>query len=111
MGREDDFPMKTPIASITIDVKYNIKPGYPNGTHSSSVDFAPTDLYCPKCGQHQVWVDTGPGDYYSGPTHYCLACRRIFYVDTTDYVCPRDSTDPDSQIINAISAHINGRLK
>lgn len=102
------FPMK--IASITIKVKYGIQPGRPNGTHSYSHSFIPAlDIFCPQCGQSQVWVEDGPGDYYAGPTHYCLACRRSFHMDVSSYVYLPGDTSSYGQILDQISAHINGR--
>ncbi len=36
------------------------------------------DLYCPFCGKQQVVIGVGDGDYYVGPMHYCLACKKDF---------------------------------
>lgn len=30
--------------------------------------------HCPCCGEAQLWVESGDGDYYHGPTVVCLAC-------------------------------------
>ena len=40
----------------------------------------PTDLFCPKCGQDKVFVETGDGDYYVGPNHFCFDCDFIFHL-------------------------------
>lgn len=38
----------------------------------------PTDYFCPNCGQKSVHVEKGEGDYYHGPSYYCLACKLSF---------------------------------
>lgn len=37
-----------------------------------------TDLHCPSCGQQNVFMEEGEGDYYEGPTHYCNTCNYTF---------------------------------
>ena len=41
-------------------------------------DIEKTDIFCPNCGKQNIWVAVGEGDYYEGPTHYCLDCRYHF---------------------------------
>ena len=41
-----------------------------------------TELYCPLCGKQDVWVETGPGDYYEGPQHACADCGASFTIPT-----------------------------
>ena len=95
---------------ITLEIKYNIQPNYPNGTHTYPHSFIPAEgIFCPKCISAQVWVEAGPGDYYDGPAYYCLWCRRRFHVDVDNYVHPPGDTSPDGQILDQISAQINGR--
>jgi len=71
----------------TISVHYNRKLdekgiGIPlTGTHSYEHSYEPTSIFCPNCGnQHSVWRDANEGDYYVGPTYYCIACWCEFYL-------------------------------
>lgn len=35
--------------------------------------------YCPSCGYGAyVWREASPGDFYVGPTHFCLRCDSVF---------------------------------
>lgn len=43
-------------------------------------DLGDTDLYCPNCGIKNVKVETGEGDYYQGPSYYCLSCVHSFTI-------------------------------
>lgn len=46
--------------------------------HSISFTYDETDLFCPNCGKQNVWVESGEGDYYQGPAHYCISCEWYF---------------------------------
>jgi len=37
-----------------------------------------TSFYCPFCGEREVEVEVGEGDYYDGPTHKCKICKKEF---------------------------------
>ena len=37
-----------------------------------------TLYFCPYCGKITIWVETGPGDYYEGPSHHCSDCFAEF---------------------------------
>lgn len=37
-----------------------------------------TDYFCPNCGKQSVFVENCEGDYYLGPTHYCIECKFEF---------------------------------
>lgn len=34
------------------------------------------ERHCPGCGHRGVWCETGPGDYYVGPTYACTSCSQ-----------------------------------
>jgi DNA-directed RNA polymerase subunit RPC12/RpoP len=36
------------------------------------------EIHCPECGVKNVQVETCDGDYYLGPTYYCLSCKHEF---------------------------------
>jgi DNA-directed RNA polymerase subunit RPC12/RpoP len=36
------------------------------------------EIHCPECGDKNVWVETCEGDYYLGPTNYCISCGHKF---------------------------------
>ena len=56
---------------VAVQVKYE-------AGHSYRESWSATDLHCPRCGAKAVWVEGGPGDYYEGPQHLCVACRTSF---------------------------------
>ena len=54
---------------------------YPKG-HSYTFQYSREEtMYCPHCGVlGRIWCENGPGDYYTGPTHYCGACAATFTI-------------------------------
>lgn len=38
------------------------------------------ELYCPHCGEQEVWIRRDGGDYYVGEQHLCAACKWTFYM-------------------------------
>lgn len=40
-----------------------------------------TDLFCPLCGNKEVWVYMGEGDYYQGSEYLCVSCSSSHYLD------------------------------
>ena len=53
-----------------------------------------TILYCPSCGEQNVYIEKSEGDYYQGPSHYCTSCRVEFtmpsYRDMNDDIYFKD---------------------
>lgn len=37
-----------------------------------------TSLHCPHCGQQEIWIEAGDGDYYVGPGIICAQCTGSF---------------------------------
>ena len=70
-----ECPLKT--EDITVTKRYRLG-------HCCTQTFETTALHCPRCGAASVWVETGPGDYYQGPKHICIACGGAFYVHLSD---------------------------
>lgn len=54
-------------------------------------------MYCPECGAQTVWVETGDGDYYVGPTWYCTTC-------STDFNYMPGRAEPDWQTRQIVAA-------
>lgn len=46
--------------------------------HSYEETWEGTGLYCPQCGQLEVWRNTNGGDYYEGEQHLCTSCESTF---------------------------------
>ncbi len=77
--------------NITIDYK----------THKSHNTYDPTYFYCPNCGEKKVYTEHGPGDYYVGTIHICIACAHGFYLPEL----PRDFSSgysTDQQLIEQL---------
>jgi hypothetical protein len=70
-------------------------------THRRTYKFEPDDCHCPHCGEKQVWVDTGPGDYYEGESYFCLGCERHFTLPRCEII-PDDPKDDYRQIVDAL---------
>jgi hypothetical protein len=69
--------------TITVDYK---------GGHSYTETWAcDGEMHCPHCGEQEVWIEQGGGDYYVGVQHVCLACRWVFYLPSYEEV--RDEYD------------------
>ncbi len=47
-------------------------------SHHYWEEYETSDFYCPKCGAKEVWVESGSGDYYEGPAHFCSNCEFSF---------------------------------
>lgn len=57
---------------------YSNKPGLSHQIHEV---WEYEYLFCPKCGQKQVWRhDCCGGDYYAGEQYICTACSSYFYI-------------------------------
>lgn len=54
------------------------------GSHHYMKTFAKTEHYCPGCGEQQVWVDEGPGDYYLGSDYVCANCCFLCFLETSN---------------------------
>ena len=50
------------------------------GTHKYEEKYILSELFCPYCGERDVWIEDSPGDYYVGPSHKCLSCDEEFYL-------------------------------
>jgi hypothetical protein len=58
-----------------------------------------TNLHCLNCGEKSVWIETGDGDHYEGPNHYCGTCTSVFTVPSLRV----DTKNPqEKQICEAI---------
>ena len=53
-----------------------VKTGPSHKTDSVMVE--KTIWHCPNCGSEPVYEEIGEGDYYDGPTHYCVECKHRF---------------------------------
>lgn len=45
---------------------------------TEEVEVEKGDVYCPECGQANVYCEVGDGDFYEGSIHYCLNCKQRF---------------------------------
>jgi len=89
---------------MKIKVRYNINRITPKGTHTYELSVSPVAMYCPHCGQQDVWKDDGAGDYYVGPTHYCRSCLHIGHYMMEDYSYNLETDQsPEAQIFRAIA--------
>jgi predicted RNA-binding Zn-ribbon protein involved in translation (DUF1610 family) len=68
---------------------------YQNGRGPREEEWNVTPWHCPTCGAKAVWTEEGPGDYYMGTTHLCVACGVQFYLpsppfhtDSKDWLAP-----------------------
>jgi transcription elongation factor Elf1 len=60
-------------------IKYKINK---NNYHFEEVE--KLNLYCPNCGEQEVYSETSEGDYYEGETHYCKNCTYSFTMPTKE---------------------------
>lgn len=51
---------------------------YPN--HHYQDEWTKDEFFCPKCGKQELWREGGSGDYYLGPSYYCVACETEHYL-------------------------------
>lgn len=54
------------------------------GTHKYENCYELTLNFCPSCGEKNVWVELGGGDYYQGRWHCCTACKSVHYLDNSN---------------------------
>lgn len=47
-------------------------------SHHYFTNFDKADIYCPRCGHKEVWIEDGVGDYYCGPQFLCIACDSVW---------------------------------
>lgn len=68
---------------LKFDVKYfkcNVTTNYVQEvSHSYTETWNHVDIYCPGCGQKDVWVTSGE-DYYHGAQHICMGCKKTFHL-------------------------------
>lgn len=64
-------------ASIEVEIKY------PAG-HSYPEVYEKTDLYCPGCGDQEVWHEQGMGDFYVGTIFLCASCKADWTMQGPD---------------------------
>ena len=63
-------------------------------TKQMTIDYSPiyeltttleqTELFCPLCGNKDVWVETTSHDYYMGSEYYCLKCDSKHNLDSSN---------------------------
>lgn len=79
---------------------------YPKG-HSYKFQYKRWDtMYCPVCGNKGIWYETGAGDYYVGPSHYCEVCASQFTIQEGGTM--REG-NPYYAVIKAIREREDGR--
>lgn len=52
--------------------------------HVEECTYEKTDWYCLKCGEKEVWVEAGDGDFYEGPDYVCTSCHTMFHAPTIE---------------------------
>ena len=63
-------------------------------------DWRKSSIFCPDCGEQEVWTEEGGGDYYQGPSHICTACSFGFTMPSG-----RLHDDPqDQQLVEQLKA-------
>ena len=60
--------------------EFVIRRSYLPSTHTYDFRFVSSDLFCPRCGANNVWIEGSEGDYYVGPEHRCGDCEHDFYL-------------------------------
>lgn len=61
------------------------------------------DLYCPNCGEKNVWHEDDPGDYYVGEEYQCGSCGAGWNMPSG--VMPEQATNEQgAQIFAVISS-------
>ena len=80
--------------------------------HSYEETWIQTNYHCPYCGYDQVWVEDHSGDYYTGPTHLCVACTSAFHLPSkpspTNLKSRKDGDWQNAQRYEAITKAIEG---
>ena len=64
------------------------------------IEFVKTALFCPNCGDREVWRNADGGDYYVGEQYLCVACKHSFYLPNET----SDRSEDSSGIIAAIKS-------
>lgn len=94
------------MAGVVIRVQYYRRDGSPS--HTIPIEVMQTNYFCPRCGEHGVWVEECGGDYYVGPDWYCPSCSLAFtmpseeYYGTTGRVNASAPSDHERQVVEAI---------
>lgn len=56
-----------------VSIKYSLG-------HTINSTYSKTDMYCPECGEQEVWKEESEGDWYVGPDHSCTFCKNAFTI-------------------------------
>lgn len=48
--------------------------------HQHTENWEKTKVYCPRCGNQEIWFRCDCGDYYVGEQHICTGCKATFYL-------------------------------
>jgi predicted RNA-binding Zn-ribbon protein involved in translation (DUF1610 family) len=66
---------------IKIDINYfSRQSGQKKWSHKNTEEWGKLELFCPHCGEQNVWHETGPGDDSVGEQYMCAACGSSFYL-------------------------------
>lgn len=71
-------------------------------THTLRAEFESTEYFCPSCGKQTVWVETGEGDYYVGPSYYCTSCCAMFNLSGGPISVNRDDMAPYRGVVEQL---------
>lgn len=66
-------------------------------THHYWREVDKTNYFCPSCGKKNVWIEAGMGDYYCGPSHWCVVCGIEFSLPNLS-----QPSDQDKMIVEQI---------
>lgn len=72
-GKTMETPTDKPEEKTTIEVKYE-------RGHTYTEIWVKTDYFCPHCSIKEVFVEDSDGDYYVGPTFFCVSCMGSFHL-------------------------------
>lgn len=71
-------------------------------THTLRAEFESTEYFCPSCGKQTVWVETGDGDFYVGPTHLCTSCSSEFELPSGVCRVNKDDVFPHFAVVEQL---------
>jgi len=82
--------------NIKIDINYySHQYGEKKFSHKSTEEWEKVKLFCPKCGEQNVWHETGAGDYYADEQYMCATCGSSFYL--TGGINERNENDDQNE--------------